>query len=85
MFKCVSSSSTLTVVTYWITNINVILNFSLHFFFSENVAGYSQMFDIIALEVYWYSGKVDSNLEKNLKTFLNEGQYLQNWSKVCYS
>ncbi|XP_021941566.1 nucleoporin NUP188 homolog [Zootermopsis nevadensis] len=48
---------------------------------SCNVQGFSQVFDIISLELFWYDEKVDPKLEVNLRRFFNEGNYLQEWSK----
>jgi hypothetical protein len=52
------------------------------FFHSYSVQGYSQVFDIVSLELFWYGGKVDPKLEVNLKRFFSENNYLQTWSKV---
>jgi len=49
---------------------------------SCNVQGYSQVFDIISLELFWYGGKVDPKLEGNLRRFFTENDLLQTWSKV---
>jgi hypothetical protein len=49
---------------------------------SYNAQGYSQVFDIISLELFWYGGKVDPKLEVNLTRFFKENDYLQTWSKV---
>jgi len=52
---------------------------------SCNVQGYSQVFDIISLELFWYGGKVDPKLEGNLRRFFTENDLLQTWSKVSES
>jgi hypothetical protein len=49
---------------------------------SCNVQGYSQVFDIISLELFWYGGKVDPKLEGNLRKFFTENDLLQTWSTV---
>ncbi|XP_069692288.1 nucleoporin Nup188 [Periplaneta americana] len=48
---------------------------------SLNAQGYSQVLDILSLELFWYSGKVDTKLQANLKTFFNDDNYLKIWSK----
>lgn len=48
---------------------------------SCNVQGYSQVFDIISLELFWYGGKVDPKLEGNLRRFFTENDLLQTWSE----
>lgn len=48
---------------------------------SYNAQGYSQVFDIICLDLFWYGGKVDPKLEVNLTRFFKENDYLRTWSK----